>query len=274
MSVPREYPRGIKLVATDLDGTLLHSDGSVSDRSRAALKAAADAGLLVVFVTGRPPRWMDEIADATGMRGLAVCANGALVYDLGERRVVAERLIDPSTLDDVTTRLRDAIPDVTFAVEYGEEFLHEDVYRPRWDAGQPGTRRTDDPTQLVSDPAAKLLARHEDLDPDTLLRTAREVVGSLVELTHSSPGSGLLEISATGVSKASTLAALCAQRGFGPEDVIAFGDMPNDLPLLAWAGTPYAMANAHPSVLAAVERRAPDVEDDGVAVVLEGIYPA
>ena len=93
-----------------------------------------------------------------------------------------------------------------------------------------------------------------------------------MEVTHSTVGPALLELSAAGVSKATTLARLCAELGVDAADVVAFGDMPNDLPMLAWAGTAYAVANAHPSVLAAVERRAASNDEDGVAQVLEQLF--
>ena len=93
-------------------------------------------------------------------------------------------------------------------------------------------------------------------------------MGHLAELTHSSLD-GLVEISATGVSKATTLELLCTERGIPADCVLAFGDMPNDLPLLAWAGRGIAVANAHPSVLAAVTEHTASNDDDGVALVLE-----
>ena len=81
-----------------------------------------------------------------------------------------------------------------------------------------------------------------------------------------------MEISGPGVTKASTLALLCEELGVAPEEVVAFGDMPNDLAMLRWAGTSYAMANAHPSVVALADRQAPSHEDDGVAAVLEELF--
>jgi hydroxymethylpyrimidine pyrophosphatase-like HAD family hydrolase len=117
----------------------------------------------------------------------------------------------------------------------------------------------------------KLLARHEQLGAQDYWDAAEAAVGDRVTITWSS-SSTLLEISDYEVTKATTLALLADELGVGAEDVVAFGDMPNDLPMLAWAGTPYAMANAHPSVLAAVDRRAPGHDDDGVAVTLAGIF--
>ena len=255
-----------RLVASDLDGTLVRSDGSISDRTVAALQAAEAAGIAVVFVTGRPPRWMAEVARRTGHTGLAICANGALVYDLHAERVVEEHPLSVEVARDLVRRLREALPDLGFAVETRGGFVHEETYRPRWGAGA-SVAPLD---ELLAGPAVKLLARHEDLDADQLLAAAREVVGDLAELTHSS-SDGLLEVSATGVSKATTLAALCDERGIDAAEVVAFGDMPNDLPMLAWAGTAYAMANAHADVLAAVERHAKSNDEDGVAQVLEDL---
>ena len=263
MSVP-------KLVATDLDGTIVPWDGVISDRTVRTLQAVEAAGVPVVFVTGRPPRWMADIAARTGHTGLSVCANGALVYDLHTEKVVDHFPLSVEVGLDVARRLRDAWPDIGFAVETLDGFAHEPSYQPRWDVGQARTVAT---LEDIYDgvPVVKLLARHEQLDADALLAAAREVVGDVAELTHSSQ-SGLLEISAVGVSKATTLALLCERQGISAEDVVAFGDMPNDLPMLAWAGRSYAVEGAHPDVLAAVSLRAATAEEDGVAQVLEHLF--
>lgn len=253
-------------VATDLDGTIIRSDGTISARTREALRAVEDAGVLVVFVTGRPPRWLRPVADATGHRGLAICANGALVYDLAEERVVGEHLIAPESSARIVAALRAALPDATYAVERPAGFAYGSGYRPR--LPMPPDAVTGPLDELLLEPAAKLLVRHERLDADRLLAAAREVVGELAELTHSSHD-GLLEISAAGVSKASTLELLCADHGIDRAEVLAFGDMPNDLPLLAWAGHGVAVANAHPTVLAAVREITASNDEDGVARYLE-----
>ena len=99
-----------------------------------------------------------------------------------------------------------------------------------------------------------------------------EAVGDLATATWTVDG--LMEISAAGVTKGVALARLCALRGVDPDDVIAFGDMPNDLPMLAWAGTSYAVANAHPSVRQAADHVAPANDDDGVASVLSELFGA
>ena len=93
---------GVRLLATDLDGTLLRSDGTVSDRTRAALRAASEAGLLVAFVTGRPPRWLDEVIETTGQRCVAVGANGAVLYDMADETVLQAHYLEPDTMARVS----------------------------------------------------------------------------------------------------------------------------------------------------------------------------
>ncbi|HET7529670.1 MAG TPA: HAD family hydrolase [Mycobacteriales bacterium] len=255
-------------MATDLDGTIVRSDGTISPRTRAALAAAEQAGAMVVIVTGRPPRWLDGIAEQTGHRGLAICANGALVWDLHREEVVASHPFDVDVVREIAEALRAELPDLGFAVEtVTAGFAHEPTYVPRWSL-DPQTVVAE-LEALLSEPVAKLLARHEGLTADELLRRAREVVGSdLASLTHSSRD-GLLEISAAGVTKASTLTTVCADHGYTAADVVAFGDMPNDLPMLAWAGRGVAVANAHPTVLDAVDEVTAANDEDGVALVLE-----
>lgn len=259
----------IRLIATDLDGTIVHDDGSVSVRTLAAFTAAMAAGVRVVFVTGRPPRWMAEVAEATGHRGLAVCANGAYVYDLHKESIVETFAMSAETARLVVDRVRGVMPESAFGIETADGFGHEPAYKARWKV---------DPLlaigpihDLLDRPVAKLLIRDESLDGDTMLLRARPVLLHLAEVTHSNVNDCLLEVSALGVSKASTLARLAASWGIGQDEVVAFGDMPNDVEMLRWAGTGYAMANAHPEVLAAVDNLAGTIHEDGVAEVLESL---
>lgn len=258
-----------RVVATDLDGTLLRSDGSISARTRDALLLAEEAGAQVIFVSGRPPRWLDELADAIGQHGLAICANGALVYDVANQQVVEQHGLSSAVAMQVAAALREAVPGVVFAIERHLEFGREPVFVERWPL--PDGAIEAELEELLVDPVAKLIARHEDLDPDEFKARAAEVVGSMAEATHSSP-SAMLEISATGVSKATTLAQVCEQREVSQQQVLAFGDMPNDVPMLSWAGTSYAVANAHPEAAAVADRRCGSNDDDGVAEVIEQVF--
>ncbi|MEU4823333.1 Cof-type HAD-IIB family hydrolase [Actinomadura citrea] len=261
-----------RVIATDLDGTIVRSDGTISARTVAALARVERAGAMLVMVTGRPPRWMTEIAAAVDHRGVAICANGAVLYDLHTETVLQANEIAPDVLAEVIGRLRGVVPELRFAVEYPTGFVFEASYNlGRWDAAALGGRPVDD-AELVSRGGTKLLAFHPAADPDALSAKAVQAVGDLVTVTHSS-GRGLLEMSALGVTKASALAALCTELGITAGDVTAFGDMPNDLPMLTWAGTSYGVANAHPLVLAAVSHKTSRNDDDGVAEVLERLFP-
>ncbi|HET6625359.1 MAG TPA: Cof-type HAD-IIB family hydrolase [Nocardioidaceae bacterium] len=258
----------LKLVATDLDGTLLHTDGTVTARTRDALTAVEDMGVTVVFVTGRPIRWMDDLWEHVGGHGLAICSNGGIVYDVHARAVSRARTIPVGVGIEVADVLREAITGTTFAVEKTDGFAKEPGFMPR----VPPTDLTVGPLEEIFDgTTVKLLARHEELEPEAFWAQVESKVGHLVTTTWSSTGA-LVEISAAGVTKASTLELLCDERGLGAQDVVAFGDMPNDLPMLAWVGTSYAMANAHPMVRELADRVAPSNEDDGVAATLEELF--
>ncbi len=255
-----------RLVATDLDGTVVRSDGTISARTTAAIARLEELGVPFVMVTGRPPRWMAPVAEATGHRGLAVCANGALLYDLHTERVVRSHLLDADAAAQVVTALREQVPGVSFAAEDADAvFGHEPSYQVRW---KTDGMKVGPVEQLYARGVAKLLVRHEGMTGDELLAAARAALGGLAETTHSS-ADGLLEISAAGISKASGLAAYAEERGVDAAQVVAFGDMPNDLPMLAWAGHAVAVANAHPDVLAAADEVTASNDDDGVAQVLD-----
>ncbi|MEV4361758.1 HAD family hydrolase [Nonomuraea sp. NPDC049625] len=257
-----------RLVATDLDGTALRTDGTVSPRTVAAFGKVEESGAVLVFVTGRPPRWMGGVAGAVRHRGLAICANGALIYDLHTEQIVESHLITVDVLEEVVDQLRANVSDLVFSVEYEAGFAHESEFLLGGLDRGALTARVD---SVTARPCAKLLALHPGMDADELQATVEGLVGHLVTATHSSPR-GLIEMSAQGVTKATALAALAGQHEIKPSEVIAFGDMPNDLPMLGWAGTSYAVANAHPDVLAAVDHVTAANDDDGVAQVIERLY--
>jgi Cof subfamily protein (haloacid dehalogenase superfamily) len=260
---------GPALVATDLDGTLLHTDGTVTAYTRRVLEELDSLGVPVVFVTGRPIRWMDALWDHVGGHGLAICSNGGIVYDVALHEVRTALTIEPDVCVQVGGILRKAIPGTSFALEKTGGFAIEDTFRPR--AGAPLDIPTGSLEEIVDGTVVKLLAHHHELSPQAFWHLVEENVGSLVTTTWSSAGA-LVEMSAAGVTKASTLARLARELGVAREDVIAFGDMPNDIDMLMWAGQDYAMANAHPSVRSIATSLAPPNDDDGVAVTLAGLF--
>jgi HAD superfamily hydrolase (TIGR01484 family) len=259
-----------QLVATDLDGTIVRSDGSISPRTIEAFARVERAGARYVFVTGRPPRLMADIIEAFGPQGTAICSNGAFVIDLSTSTVVRERPIPVDVLARAAAALRHTIPEIGLAVEYADELAGDARYEAgEWDADVTVRRLAD--AELFGRPGHKLIGRHPRLSADELLAHARPAVGDLVNVYHSN-GLRLVEAVAAGVSKSAALAELTAVLGINPAQVMAFGDMPNDLPMLAWAGIPYAVANAHPDVLAAVAHVAGGSDEDGVAAVLEQVF--
>ena len=259
----------MRLVATDLDGTIVRPDQTISPRTVAAFEACAARGIDVVVVTGRPARWLGTVVDALGPRGFALCANGAVVYDLATDRVVESQLIERADVPTVVKRTRAALGEVAVAIETLAGFRREPGYVTRWDALSDQDVGTLDQL-LADDPGVlKVLVRQEGSTGDAMLHAARPALAGLAAPTHSNVNDCLVEISALGVSKAGTLASLAASRGLSAGDVVAFGDMPNDVEMLRWAGRGYAMAGGHPEAVAAADEVAPECEEDGVAQVLE-----
>jgi len=251
-------------VATDLDGTLLRSDGSVSGLTRRVLAEVETAGVPVVIVTARPLRWMDDLWRLVGSHGRAIVSNGAIVYDVPGRRVLRLDGLEPAVGLPVVAAIRDAVPGAQLAIECADGIRLEETYDEP-DHVPPGSP-IGPMEEIWTVPAVKLLVRQPDLAADDLRARVVEAVGDDAVPTWSVPG--LVEISAPGVTKAAALARLADELDVAALDVVAFGDMPNDLPMLTWAGTSYAVANADPSVLAAATHRAPANDDDGVARVL------
>ncbi|MET7331457.1 HAD family hydrolase [Nonomuraea sp. NPDC005650] len=259
-----------RIVATDLDGTLLNSSGVITPRTREALRSARSAGAEIVFVTARAPRGVRAIAGQAGVTDLAICSNGAIVYDLTTDEIVASHPLDRAVAKGVARALTAALPGVGLAVETGRGVLAEPAYTRRI-AHDLAYLREVGSVFDGDEPIVKLLAQSRTWTADEMVAAVSAEVDGLAEVTHSGVD-GLLEISARGVTKAGTLDALCRERGIAPGEVVAFGDMPNDLAVLAYAGAGYAMANAHHLVLAAIERRTLSNDEDGVAAVLEALY--
>lgn len=293
-------PPGIAMIASDLDGTLLLPDGSVGARTRTALDALADSDLDLVIVTGRPPRWISPIVEMTGHRGLGIGANGGVVIDLGDGHITDVFPMDADTALEAVDRLRHAVPGVVFAVERARpggrlaptggagydaldasladatEFALADGYRPRWPV-PPGTHVAPIEELVADGDVVKLLVRpgeDHDFDADSFLSAGDAALAGLVEVTHSNPADRLLEISAPGVSKASTLALVAQRHDRDHTEVVAAGDAPNDLPMLRWAATSYAVANAHPEVLEAATHHLPSHEEEGVGQLIEAALAA
>ncbi|MGB7962687.1 MAG: HAD family hydrolase [Propionicimonas sp.] len=241
------------LIVSDLDGTFLAPDGSIPAVNVEAVQRAAAMGVGFVAATGRPTRWLGVLAELGTAQPLVIAANGAVLWDLATRRVVEASGIEVLLLRSVIAALRSAIPGLSIGVETPDGFACE----PSCPAARRGTVALLAAAQSglldVQGPVVKLLGFHPDLETGPLADLAELTVGQVVTVTHSARAGeyGLVEISAPGVSKASALRRLCGRLGIAPEGVAVFGDMPNDADMLAWAGMPHVVANAHPALLAA-----------------------
>jgi Cof subfamily protein (haloacid dehalogenase superfamily) len=260
------------LIATDLDGTLLRADKTISPRTRAALDRATAAGVPVVLVTGRPIRWLRLVYEQLREPLAAVCANGAVVYDPVNDEVLRADPLSPAVLAEIAERLAAEVPEAVLAVEIadGREMRHHVDYPILWDSEHGGVRAVDAVHELVTEPAVKLLVRAGQRDPDEFTARIGKALTGLAEATHSSQ-SGLVEVSASGVTKAAGLAWYCEKLGVPAAEVTAFGDMPNDVPMLTWAGRAVAVGNAHPAVKEIADEVIASNEDDGVAAYLESL---
>ena len=265
-----------RLIASDLDGTLLQSSGLVSDENQQAIKRALGEGIDLIFVTGRPSRWMDNIAQLTGHTGLALCANGAVLYDLVAEEIVSAEFLPGDVGVLAAQRLRTIDPGISFAVELArknDDFLIDHNYRPRWEPKVPPRKVTVE-EMFETDLVVKLLARpssNATFDADTFLAEADAVLDGLVDVTHSDNFDVLIEMSLLGVNKGSGLAKVAKQRGFNSENVAAMGDMPNDIPMIKWAGLGAAVANAHHRVKEVADLHLPTNDDHAFAHLVDHV---
>ena len=261
----------MRLVASDIDGTILGHDGKISDRTIRAFHACRDAGVELVFVTGRPPRWLHPLEDQLGHAGTVICSNGAVVWDLEEGRLVSARALALEAVVDPRRIFMPLRPPALCAAEPRTGSHRERGFSEN-DSSELLTEFTPAPlasTLTADDAVVKFLAIVREGTADDFLAEVSPAVAHLASATHSAPTVAMLELALPGVNKAVTLAEYAATLGIDAADVVAFGDMPNDIEMLRWAGDGYAMASGHPEAIRAAGQQAPHFDDDGVAQILE-----
>ncbi|MZG02949.1 HAD family hydrolase [Streptomyces sp. SID5614] len=264
-------PPAYALVATDLDGTLLRPDDTISARSRAALGLASASGARHLIVTGRPVPGIRALLADLAYTGLVVCGQGTQLYDADTGRLLRSVALDREAADTALGKIEAEVGAVFAAVDQdGVDgvTLIEAGYRmpnPTLPAQRVGSRQA-----LWARPVIKVLVRHPELGDDALAAVARGAVGDLATVTMAGPGT--VELAPRGVDKGTGLAAAAELLGIGAERTVAFGDMPNDLPMFAGSGLRVAMGNAHPELRAAADEVTLSNAEDGVAVVLERLF--
>ncbi|MDH6137390.1 Cof subfamily protein (haloacid dehalogenase superfamily) [Kitasatospora sp. MAA4] len=260
-----------RLVATDLDGTLLTSTGTtVSDRTRAALAAATAAGAVHIVVTGRSAAWSRPIFDQIGYTGLAVCGQGAQVYDAGAHKLLTSMTLDRTLAATAIAKIEAELGPL--AVAASQDGLEGAVLAMRSfrAVGDLPMVPVETFADLIVAPISKLYIQCPGYGDDELGEAAARLAGQLVGVTVAGPG--IVELLPLGLSKATGLAIAARRLGLRAADTIAFGDMPNDLPMFHWAAYGVAMANAHTELLAVADEVTAGNDEDGVAVVLERLF--
>ncbi|MHA4813737.1 HAD family hydrolase [Streptomyces aculeolatus] len=261
-----------RLIATDLDGTLLRSDETVSPRTRASIEAACARGAAHIVVTGRAVAWTRHILDGLGYEGLAVCGQGAQVYHAGEDRLLTSVTLDRRLAADAVAKLEAEVGEVAVAAS-ADGLAGEVLFGPGFRAvarEDLPVRRVAERAELWAQPIGKLYLQHPDLDDDALTAAARDTVGGLVEVVLA--GADTVEVLPLGLSKATGLSVAARRLGVRGAETIAFGDMPNDIPMFRWAGHGVAMAGAHPELAAVADETTGSNDEDGIATVLDRVF--
>jgi Cof subfamily protein (haloacid dehalogenase superfamily) len=266
-----------KLIATDLDGTLVRSDDTVSAYTHEVLARVRAAGIRIVGATGRGPRLTELVRTDIPSADFLVMAGGGRVVDLSDPDlpiVLRDERLDGDVLADLLGKLEQAVGTLSVLVEAGDgpqAPLWGDVH-PAWRYPEVVEARVR--TEALAGPVLKGFAHHCDYDADQLLAVAHRLVGPEVA-TVTQAGLGYIEICPPGVDKASGLTVVAEALGVDPDDVLVFGDMPNDLPMFRWAGFGrVAVANAHPQVRAAADEMTLSNDADGVATYLDAMLSA
>lgn len=261
----------MRMIATDLDGTIVRADGSVSPRTVAAFAAARAAGVEIVLVTGRPTRWISALRPVLGRLGTAICSNGAVVFDDDAQRVIEATVLDVELLVQARERVLRLAPDAVFAAETVQGLHVEHGFVESAVQREHVPEAAFDAEALAAEGVVKLMARRTRGTCGEFDELVRSAVQDVVAVTHSAPGIPMIEMAALGVDKAVTLSRHAARLGIDAADVVAFGDMPNDVQMLRWAGTGFAVGREQPAVGAVADHVIGPVEEDSVARAVESL---
>lgn len=272
----------LKMIAMDVDGTLVPHGGTISSRTKKILKLCSDRGIEVVLVTARPPRWLGPVIEALNMYPTAICANGAVTVNTKSFELIDMKSIDKEIAKKAMEEVRKLVPDVVFAAESKDYLRAEPKYEDlpegvvQAEGLVPENRYETIKTfnsidEILKEDVYKIVAETFELSADDFLQKAQGAVGSILNVTRSVHGRSYIEFGPLNLSKADTLSDYADSLNIESSQTIAFGDMPNDLEMLQWAGVGVAMGNAHQDVLNIADVVAPAASEDGIAVVIEQI---
>lgn len=257
----------VRLIASDLDGTLFGSNSVPEPRTVAAVNAVVQAGFVFAAVTGRSHfGGAERVTNAGAKAHWFIGSNGGHRLDIGTGILEERLLFSAADLAVVQAELNVQLPGIGFGLEHVAGFTYDDGFRAAFPNAFDGGPRKDT-TSWANDDVGKIFITHPDLTSDELIEAATPLVPAGTHVTTS--GTAFVELTPAGADKALGVERLCDKLGFGSDQVIAFGDNNNDLTMLAWAGRGIAMANATPQVLDAATEVTGSNVDFGVAQILE-----
>lgn len=271
------HPSAIRLIATDLDGTLLRYDKTISPRALAAIQRAHDAGLVVAAATGRYSAGLPSLLAPTGI-DYAIASNGAQAFRLSTGEMLFEEDLPATTACAIVAYLAAELPGVQFEAvrDHGSTHVAEpgyiDLVHPEELRVYPLVLHPVSLAELVSEPSLKLTVRHPSVTPDELLAVL--LCSGLTGFHATTSGAPFLEVSGPGITKAHGLARLTEHLGIGRDQVLAVGDARNDVEMLEWSGIGVAMGNAVAEALAAADHTTASNDEDGFARAIERLLVA
>ena len=257
----------MRVVATDLDDTLIWRDRVVRPRTLAALRRAREAGLDVIVVTGRMVQSLQRVMPLSLLDEPAICYQGAVVVDRDGRwlrHVPIEAELAKEAIAAVEAEGYDPNVYVDDELYVSRMTEHAEAY-----ASFQGleVHVVGDVRAWLSHAPTKVVVVGDPVELDGLEVRQKRAFENRLTISKSLPH--FLEFTALGITKAAGLDFLAGRMGFTPQETIAFGDGENDVELVAWAGYGIAVENAHPRVLEVADFVCPPVTDEGVAQVIE-----
>lgn len=256
-----------RLVALDIDGTLVGPDEQISPSVMDAVGAVCAAGSSVVLATGRSLHGVRDVAFALGLqRTWAVCSNGAVTATLPP----GEEIVDVVTFDarPAVDALISYLPSARYAVEVlGSGYRVTGAFP---DGELDGDIIVEPLPELLAEPVSRVVVR----SPEHTSREFLDIVeqAGLHGVSYAVGHTAWLDLAPHGVTKASALEDVRRRLGVQPHETLAIGDGRNDVEMLAWAAHGVAMGHAVDEVRLAADEVAPDYEDDGAAVVLRRFF--
>jgi len=270
LTLPADFPRRVKAIASDLDRTLIGEDYELHERSAAAISAARAAGIHVVIVTGRMFRSVRPYLELAGIDDLVVCYQGAIVAD-----PVSGRFLRHVTIPlELARETISAIEKEGFQLNcYVDDNLYVAKMTPESHSYAEHQRIPIDTVgsllEWLASPPTKLVVIGEPKALDGLAERLREQFDGRLYISKSLPF--FLELASPEVSKGAGLGFVAEQLGFSAAETVAFGDGDNDVELLDWAGYSVAVANAQADLRARADFVCPPVQEEGVAQVIEAM---